>query len=288
MTDKHDPYKAKDTGHVWDKNIRELDNPPPRWWIIGLHLSWISILLYCILYPSIPLMKGSTKGILGWTQIKEYKAQVAEVEAIRKPFNDQIASMTTENILKETQLLNFAQASARATFKTFCASCHGAGGQGGPDFPVLADDDWLYGGSMDDITQSIAWGRIGDMPAHKEMLTEQEMDDVVQYVMGLSKGQSHKAGEKVFMGKSKKRQARCYTCHGRDAKGKQSKGAPDLTDEIWRFNGSEEAIRHTIVYGVNYGGTPTRKARMPAFGEKLDKITIKKLALLVHQFGGGQ
>ncbi|MDH3973686.1 MAG: cytochrome-c oxidase, cbb3-type subunit III [Deltaproteobacteria bacterium] len=288
MTDKHDPYKAKDTGHVWDDDIRELDNPPPRWWILGIHLSWISILVYCILYPSIPLINDSTKGILGWTQIKEFKSKVAEVEAIRKPYNDKIAAMTAEEVLKDAELLNFAQISSRVVFGDFCAPCHGAGGQGGKNYPVLADDDWLYGGSLEAITKSITNGRIGDMPGHSEMLTEQEINDVVKYVAGLSTGQVHEAGKAVYMGKSENREARCYTCHGRDGKGKQSKGAPDLTDAIWRFDGSEAGIKHTIVHGVNYGGPPTRKAKMPAFNRKLSEIQIKKLALMVYQFSGGQ
>ncbi len=286
MADKHNPYEAKDTGHEWD-GIRELENPPPRWWIICMHISWISAVIYLILFPGLPLINGATKGLLGWTQVKRLNAQVAEVETLRKPFNDKIARMSFEEVLKDAELLNFAQNSARALFGDFCAACHGAGGQGGPGFPVLADDDWLYGGSLEAMTETITDGREGMMPAHGALLSAQEMDDVVKYVGGLSSGQVHEAGRAVFMGETAG-EATCAMCHGEDGKGIPDMGGANLTDAIWRFDGSEAGIRQTITHGVNDEGDLTRKAQMPAFGEKLNATQIKKLALLVHQFGGGQ
>jgi len=287
MAEKHDPYAAKDTGHEWDE-IKELDNPPPRWWMIGMHISWISVVIYFILFPSIPLVDGSTKGILGWTQIKRLKAQVAEVEALRKPYNDKLSGMAVDEILKDNELLGFAQGSAKVLFAENCAACHGAGGQGGPDFPVLADDDWLYGGTAEIIVETITDGREGMMNAHATLLSKQEIDDLVKYVSGLPEGKIHEAGKAVYMGETEG-EAACFGCHGEDGKGMVEMGSANLTDSIWRFSGTEEGIRHTILHGVNDTEDPeTRKAVMPAFGKKLDETQIKKLAVMVHQFGGGK
>ncbi len=285
--EKHDPYQAKDTGHEWD-GIRELDNPPPRWWMIGLHASWISVVIYCILFPSIPLLHGSTQGLLGWTQIKKFKREVAEIEAKRAPYDEKLRQMSPREILENPELSNFAQGSAKVLFGDNCAACHGAGGQGAKGFPVLADDDWLYGGTLDKIVETITDGREGMMPAHGSTLSKEEIDDVVRYVAGLSKGKVYEPGRKVFMGETKG-EAACFGCHGEDAKGMQDVGAPNLTDNIWRFSGTEEGIRYTIVHGVNDPEDPkTRKAKMPSFGEKLNETQIKKLAVLVYQFGGGK
>ena len=287
MSEKHDPYKAKDTGHEWD-DIRELENPPPRWWMIGLHVSWIMVVIYCILFPSIPLISGSTEGILGWTQVKKMKKDMSEIEALRAPYDDKLAKMTPEEILKNPELSNCAQGSAKVLFGDHCSPCHGNGGQGGPGFPVLADDEWLYGGTMENIVETITDGREGMMPAHGALLTEKELGDVVKYAVGLSKGEVYEPGKAVFLGQTES-EAICFGCHGEDAKGMPEAGGPNLTDAIWRFDGSEEGIRHTITHGVNDTEDPdTRKAQMPAFGEKLTQTQVKKLAVLVHQFGGGQ
>jgi cytochrome c oxidase cbb3-type subunit 3 len=287
MSDKHDPYKVKDTGHEWD-GIKELDNPPPRWWMIGMHLSWITALIYLILFPSIPLVNRSTEGLLAWTQVKKLEKEFAEVEAMRAPYDEKLATMSLGDILADAELSNFAQGSARVLFGENCAACHGAGGQGATGFPVLADDEWLYGGSVETIVETITDGREGMMPAHATLLTKKELDDVVTYVVGLPEGKVHEAGKAVFMGETPS-EAMCFGCHGEDAKGMPDMGAPNLSDSIWRFSGSEEGIRHTITHGVNdEEDAMTRKALMPAFAEKLSETQIKKLAVLVHQFGGGQ
>lgn len=305
--DKNNPQEVKDTGHEWD-GIRELNNPPPRWWMNALYLSGLLVLVYFILYPSLPLISGSTEGILGWTQIKEYKEDLAKIEEVRRPYEEKIAQMEPEAILEDDELLNYVIGSTKVLYGDNCAACHGAGGNPpkGSGYPVLADDDWLYGGTPDKIIETLALGRAGMMPAHQEMLEDQEVDQLVDFVVNLSEGEATEAGWALFNDKG------CVACHGPDAKGIQQLGSANLSDKIWRFSGEREEIRHTILHGVNDSSDPdTRIAIMPQWNEKLavkleaekwdeepeyegdeterlSETEIKKLAIYVHQFGGGE
>ena len=212
--DKHNkPQQAADTGHEWD-GIRELTNPPPRWWMIALHASWIWCVVYFILYPSIPLLHDSTKGILGWTMIKEYKEAVAENDAVKAPYLKKIAAMSGKEILADPGMRNFAESSAKAIFGDNCAACHGAGGQGAPGlFPVLADDDWLYGGDFDTIVETITNGRQGFMPAHEGMLDEATINKLADFVIDASQGKATPEQFALFNASG------CGGCHGENAKG---------------------------------------------------------------------
>jgi len=285
--DKHNkPQQAKDTGHEWD-GIRELTNPPPRWWMITLHASWIWCVIYFILYPSIPLIHDSTKGILGWTMIKEYKEAVAENDAIKAPYLKKITAMSGKEIMADPGMRNFAESSAKAIFGDNCAACHGAGGQGAPAlFPVLADDDWLYGGDFDTIVESITNGRQAFMPAHEGLLDEATINKLADFVIDDSQGKATKEQFALFNASG------CGGCHGENSKGgaidKLGTGAANLTDGIWRFGSSHEEVARTIRYGVNQDNPNTRVSIMPAFGGKLSSETIKMLAVKVHEFGGGQ
>lgn len=305
--DKNNPQEVKDTGHEWD-GIRELDNPPPRWWMNALYLSGLLVLVYFILYPSLPLINGSTDGILGWTQIEEYKEDLAEIEKVRRPYEDKIAGMEPEEILEDDELLNYVIGSTKVLYGDNCAACHGAGGNPakGSGYPVLADDDWLYGGTPDKIIETLALGRSGMMPAHQQMLEEEEVDQLVNFVIALSEGEATEAGWKLYNDKG------CVACHGPDASGVQQLGSANLTDKIWRFSGEPDEVRHTILHGVNDSSDPeTRIAVMPGWNEKLavkleaekwdeepeydgdetqrlSETEIKKLAIYVHQFGGGE
>jgi cytochrome c oxidase cbb3-type subunit 3 len=157
--------------------------------------------------------------------------------------------------------------------------------------PILRDDDWLYGGKIDDIYTSIVGGRQGVMTPHKGVLSDQQIDDVAQYVKAMSDEGKDKAdadstvaaGKKVFM------ESDCTACHGADAKGMQAMGSANLTDKVWRFDGSLEGIKRTVAYGVN-AGPDARIAVMPSFkaAGKLSDAEIKKLAVYVYKFGGGQ
>jgi len=287
MAKQDKPQHAPDTGHEWD-GIRELTNPPPRWWMIAFHASWIWCVVYFILYPAIPLVHDSTKGILGWTQIKEFKEAVAENEAVKAPFLKQVAAMDGQQLLADAGLRNFAESSAKAIFGDNCAACHGAGGEGAPGlFPNLADDAWLYGGDIDTIIESITDGRQGNMPAHAEMLSADEINQLSDTVLALSEGKATQIQMDQF------NEVGCSGCHGEDGAGgainELGTGAADLIDGIWRFGGSREDILRTIRYGVNQEDVAnTRVAIMPAFGGKLTPEAIKMLAVKVHELGGGK
>jgi cytochrome c oxidase cbb3-type subunit 3 len=306
MADNNNPNQVPDTGHEWD-GITELTNPPPRWWTNALYLSGLLVVVYMILYPAIPLINDSNKGLLGWTQMKEYKADLEKVDAVRAPFEEKIAAMSVEEILADQELLNYVAGSSKVLFGDNCAACHGSGGNpaAGSGYPNLADDDWLYGGDIKTIMASIAKGRQGMMPAHGAMLSETEVDGLVQFVVDSANGQATDAGWALYNSKG------CVACHGPDAKGVQALGSANLADKVWRFSGDPAEIRKTIVHGVNAGTAETRVAVMPQWSEKLtvkleameydeepeyegdesERLTesdIKKLTVYVHQFGGGQ
>lgn len=283
--DKKTPGGVEDTGHVWDDDLRDLVNPPPKWWLFGLYASGLFVLGYMLLYPALPLLTTHTKGVMGWTAIKEYKEGKQEIDAKRAPFETRIKTMSAKEILADKDLVSYVTRSAKVLFGDNCSACHGAGGQGNPGFPVLADDDWLYEGSVEKIEESITLGRNGMMTAHGATLSAKEIDDVSQHVLALSTGGEYAPGKAVFMSSD------CTACHGADAKGMTAMGSANLTDKIWRFSGNLDAIKYTITHGVNDPSDPqTRVAQMPSFGSagKLSADEIKKLAVYVHQLGGGK
>jgi len=286
MADKNPFPGENNTGHIWDDNLRELTNPIPRWWMISLWASLIWFIGYGIIYPMWPALPGSqgfTKGVTGWTQMKEYQDGVAEVEAVRAPFETKLAGMSAADILKDEGLSTYTVASAKVLFGDNCAACHGSSGQGGPGFPVLVDDDWLFGGTIENIEQTLVGGRKGVMIAHGNILQPEEVDELSKAIV-----EGQPASTPLFLQKG------CIACHGMDGKGIAALGSANLTDSIYRFAPEGEqslldSVKYTIVHGVNDVSDPkTREAVMPAFGERLSENDIKKLAVYVHKFGGGQ
>ena len=279
MSDKSNPYSAPDTGHVWDDNLRELTNQPPKWWMLGLHASWIFVVLYSILYPTWPMLTTHTTGILGWTQIKEYKEGLAVVEEKRSVYEDRLKGMSATAIMADDELTRYVMASSKVLFGDNCAACHGAGGQGNPNFPRLSDDDWLWGGNVQAIETSITRGRAGIMTAHPQ-LSDGEVDELANAILA-----GNPASSPLFRDKG------CFACHGMDGTGNQMLGAANLTNGIWRFESRDQlaSIKHTIRHGVNAPGDKmTREAIMPSFSDRLSKDDITKLTVYVHQLGGGQ
>ena len=288
---EHNPFPGENnTGHIWDDNLRELANPPPRWWMIAFWASIIWVVVYSILYPTWPIGAEPNKGILGWSQIDEYHTGVAEVEAVRAEYENKIKDMDVNAMLADPDVKQYSQASAKVLFGDYCAACHGSGGQGNSGFPVLADDDWLYGGDANTLVASITNGRKGVMTAHvkNKVMTEDEARQMAKWVTAMKnegKPMDHDPkAQEMFMTKG------CIACHGPDGKGVDPIGGADLTIPVWRFEpGGEESAYYTIAHGVNDVSDPqTREAEMPKFGDRLSADEIKKVALYVHQMGGGQ
>jgi cytochrome c oxidase cbb3-type subunit 3 len=297
--EKNNPFPGeKNTGHIWDDNLRELKNPPPRWWMMGFWASILFVVGYTALYPSWPVGQEPTPGIMGWSQIKEYERGLKQVAAMRAQFEERIGGMTADQIIADSGLTQYALASAKVLFGDNCSACHGSGGQGNPGYPVLADDDWLYGGKTAKIAETITGGRKGVMTAHRTILKDAEVETLANWVVQMSEtaGAGGSAeGWTLFKTKG------CTACHGQQATGHVvdllngdfiTVGAANLTDGIWRFEpGGYASAKYTILNGVNQtGSAETRNAEMPAFGAqgKLSEQDIKKLVVYVHELGGGK
>lgn len=306
---QHNPWPDEgNTGHIWDEDIRELDNPPPLWWMLAFYAGFIMIIFYAIYYPTIPLVNSHTKGIAGWTAVGEYKESKAQLESWRqRTFADQeerLASLDVTEILADDELRAYAVNTSKVLYGDYCMACHGWGGAGNPNFPILANDDWLWGGSIKQIEASLINGRVGNMPARGMMgnLTDEEVEQVADYTIALATGQADNAefaaGKALYNGKGM-----CMACHGPQGQPMAPNGASNLTTGIERFAGvpgnihadRRDSVIHTIKYGVNVRvdgdyHPQTRQAVMPAFNERLPDadVNIKRLAVYVHQLGGGQ
>ncbi|MDD2915555.1 MAG: cytochrome-c oxidase, cbb3-type subunit III [Gallionella sp.] len=285
MSDKHDVDGVPTTGHVWDDNLGDLTNQPPKWWMLGLTASAIWVVAYWLYYPSIPVSNTQSffKGFGGWSAISEMEADKSVVDEVRGKYEDKLKGMTPAAILADSDLTEYVTRSGKVLFGDNCAACHGQNGVGTHDkqglfAPVLNDDDWLFGGKIDEIHTTITGGRQGMMTAHKGVLSDAEITTLANAVAA-----GKPTSTPLFAEKG------CTTCHGEDGKGIAAMGSANLADGIWRFESSPEGIKRTIEYGVNAGTPETRVAVMPAFqGGKLSDSEIKKLAVYVYKFGGGQ
>ena len=299
MSEHKNPYPGENnTGHFWDDegDLRELNNRPPRWYMHSMFLGLFAILVYSFYFPSVPWFGEHYKGYANedgktWTMITEMEESVAILESFReKKFSEQeknIAEFSLEDIVRDEELNTYAIKTARTLFGDNCAACHGPGGQGNRGFPVLVDDDWLYGGSLSQISATITRGKKGSMPAKGMLgnLTDPDMEILADYVMGLSEGKVDHEGKAIYM------KGMCMACHGPTGK-PLAPMAANLTDRIWRFEADDQraSVLRTIKHGVNKAGDEhTQKGEMPAFGKSgvIDEVDIKKLTVYVHQLGGG-
>jgi cytochrome c oxidase cbb3-type subunit III len=271
------------TGHEWD-GVKELNTPLPTWWVYTFYATIVFAVVYCVLYPAVPSLGGHTAGLLGYTNRAALTQSLEEQNRERAKFVDRIRSASFAQIRQDPELFNFAVAGGRSAFQTNCMQCHGAGGAGSTGFPSLADDDWLWGGKIDQIHQTIQFGvrnaneksRQILMPRYGAdgLLTPDQVGVVTDYVLSLSgKGKATAEGAKLF-------QEQCAACHQPDGKGNLEMGAPNLTDGLWLYGGSRDAVYRSIFYA--------RNGSMPAWGERLDEATLKMLALYVHALGGGK
>ena len=275
------------TGHEWD-GIRELNTPLPRWWLWTFYACIIWAIGYWVLYPTWPLLTSSTQGVLGYHTRTAVVEDLNALKTLRGPMMDKLTNASVVDIVNDPQLLGFARAQGRVAFADNCAGCHGAGGGGAKGYPNLNDDDWLWGGKLADIEQTIRHGarsgddnaHIGTMPAFGRdgTLKTPEISAVADYVRSLS-GLSTEKGVDLVLGK-KVFAENCALCHGPEAKGNRELGAPNLTDKIWLYASDKE----TIMEGVRNG----RGAVMPAWNGRLNESTIKALTVYVHSLGGGE
>ncbi len=274
------------TGHEWD-GIKELDTPMPRWWLWTFYASIVWSIGYWILMPAWPLVSDYTKGYLDYSSRGSLEAEIAEVEAARAGIVKDLLAADLATVKDNPELYQFALSGGRSHFAVNCSQCHGSGAQGAPGFPNLNDDDWLWGGEIETIYNTVRYGirsdhdetHTGDMPAFltDETLEKDQIRDVAEYVLSLS--QSDRDMEAAARGKETFAEE-CASCHGEDAKGQNEVGAPNLTDAIWFYGGEKDTIVRTISEG--------RANVMPAWTDRLDDAVVRQITLYVHSLGGGE
>ena len=250
------------TGHVWDEDLRELNNPMPRWWIWLFVITIVFSLLYLLAYPGL----GSYAGKMQWSQVGAYEAEVEKAKAELEPLYARFTAMSTEEVAKDSQ----AMAIGERLFMNNCAQCHGSDARGSKSFPNLTDKDWLHGGAPENIKQTITEGRMAMMPPQAEAVgSPDDVRNLAHYVLSLS-GSPHDS-LKASLGKSKF--TACAACHGMDGKGNTALGAPNLTDDVWLHGWGEQAIIDMITNG--------KMNEMPAQNKKLTPAQIDVLTAYV-------
>jgi cytochrome c oxidase cbb3-type subunit 3 len=278
---------AATTGHEWD-GIKELDTPMPRWWLWTFYatIAWAAV--YVVLYPAWPLVDSATRGVLGYSTRAEAEQAIAAARQAQSVHLERIAALSLEEIAADEELTRFAVAGGRSAFSVNCVQCHGSGAAGSPGYPNLNDDDWLWGGTLEDIHTTIAHGarfagddesRVSEMPAFGRdgILDRAQIGRVAEHMLALS-GQEHDAsrageGEQIFADN-------CAACHGDSGAGDHTMGAPALNDAISLYSHDRASIVAQVVR--------PRHGVMPAWGDRLDAVTIKQLTLFVHALGGGK
>ncbi|MBK5932626.1 cytochrome c oxidase cbb3-type subunit 3 [Rhodovulum imhoffii] len=286
-----DPDQVETTGHSWD-GIEELNNPLPSWWLWSFYGCILFALVYSILYPAWPLLDKATPGILGYSTRAEVAKDIQKFEDANANLVSRLETIDLDmaTIRADEDLYNYAVQGGAAVFRTWCAQCHGSGAAGvqASGYPNLTDDDWLWGGALEDIHYTVTNGirnednpdaRWSQMPAFgaDELLSNEEIGQVVQYVLKIS-GQEHDAalatpGETVFLDN-------CAACHMDDGTGDRYQGAPNLTDAIWLYGGDAETLTETV--------KNARFGVMPTHVERLSEAERRAVAVYVHTRGGGE
>ncbi|NBW75311.1 MAG: cytochrome-c oxidase, cbb3-type subunit III [Sphingomonadaceae bacterium] len=271
-------------GHSWD-GIEELNNPLPRWWLWTLYASIVFAIGYVIVYPAIPLANKGTEGLWGWTSRGQLADEMKAEDQRRAGTLAALAATPIEQLASKPDLMRAAIEGGRAAFRVNCVQCHGSGAAGSVGYPNLRDDDWLWGGNIKDIETTLINGirqpgndatRQSLMPNFGKdgILPPADIAAVTDHVLSLTgKSTANAKGSELFA-------ANCAVCHGADAKGGRQVGAPNLADAIWLYGGKREQVSGSIHQA--HAGV------MPAWGGKLDPVTIKMLAAYVHSLGGGE
>ncbi|PUB15401.1 cytochrome-c oxidase, cbb3-type subunit III [Yoonia sediminilitoris] len=273
------------TGHSWD-GIEELNNPLPRWWLWTLYATIIWGIGYVIAYPAWPMISSATSGVLGYSTRGEVAAQIAEHEAENAQLVAQLNEADLATLAPGDDLHRYAVSRGGAVFKAQCSQCHGSGAAGATGYSNLLDNDWLWGGDIENIALTIRHGirnetdldaRYSEMPAYDEVFEDDEIDAVVEYVYSLSRSEADAtlaaAGSELFLDN-------CAACHGDNAEGNRDLGAPNLGDAIWLYGGDRAALEYTV-RNARYGV-------MPAWGQRLSDEDVRAVSVYVHSLGGGE
>ncbi len=235
------------TGHVWDEDLVELNNPLPRWWLQLFYITIAFSFIYLGLFGGL----GNIPGYLGWSQEGQYAEEMEAAAEAQETIFARYRQLDNEALIADAE----ANATGQRLFAQSCAMCHGSDGRGARSFPNLADNDWLYGGSFDTVMQSIANGRNGAMPVMVGGLDDAGVNNLVAYVQSMS-------GQQVDAGMAAEGKTHfdmlCIACHGPDGSGNQALGSPRLNDEIWLYGGETETIKETVTKGRN-GNMPVHK-----------------------------
>jgi len=273
------------TGHSWD-GIEELNNPLPRWWLWTLYACIVWAIGYTIAYPAWPMITGATSGLLGYSTRAEVAKDIAAHNALNSGLENDLLAVDLNALPPTDDLHRYAAARGASVFRAQCSQCHGAGAAGAKGYPNLLDDDWLWGGDIDNIVATVTHGvrnetdldaRYSEMPAFDDILEDDQIAGVVEYVISLSSPNHDAAlaaqGAEVFADN-------CSSCHGDTALGDRDLGAPNLADAIWLYGGDRATLEHTV-RNARYGV-------MPAWGQRLSDADVRAVSVYVHSLGGGE
>ena len=304
MSSEKTKQTVQTTGHAWDGDLQEFNNPLPAWWLWSFYATVVFALIYWLLFPTFPVGKGYTKGVMNdityvtadgkehtthWNTRALLEKEMQDAREMRKPYLENIKKASYAQIASSKEQSGFAYSTAKVLFADNCAACHQAGGAGVLGmYPNLADDAWLWGGSFEQIEQTIRNGRHGNMPGFKANLSAAQIDNAAEYVLSLS-------GHKVDPAKAAKGKAvfegagGCFACHTKAGTGLAAMGSANLTDKIWTvarvspsadLAGNKAAVKQVITNGIS--------REMPAWEGRLSDADIKMLSFYVHELGGGK
>ena len=255
--------KAKPMGHVWDEDLQELNNPLPEWWLILFYMTLVFAVIYLALYPGLITVKG----FLGWSQQGQYEKEMKQADEHYGPIFEKYRNESVAALIGNKDAVKIGE----RLYMTYCTNCHGADAHGNSGFPNLADNEWLYGGSPENIQMSIMNGRNGTMPAWGPVLGQEGVYNAASYIMSLAgrtvTQDAAIAGKEIYA-------KTCAACHGADAKGNPAIGAPNLTDNVWLYGGTQQAILRSISAG--------RQGQMPAHGDFLGEAKSHLLTTYVY------
>lgn len=287
MSKKPVKKEVPTTGHSWD-GIEEYDNPMPRWWLWTFYACIVFAIGYSIAYPAWPMINRATPGLLGYSTRQDGEAALIAAAQANDVINTKLAETELADISKDSELVTYATNAGAAVFRTWCAQCHGSGAAGvqANGYPNLLDDDWLWGGAIDDIHTTISHGirntmdddaRYSEMPAFGDILEQEQIAQVTNFVMSLS-GDADSPdmiadGAIVF-------EENCAACHAEDGTGDRAQGAPNLTDAVWLYGDGYDHIFAQI--------SKARNGVMPNWNTRLSEPEIRAVSIYVHSLGGGE